>query len=174
MEEIKKLDLTAGVPAKKDPMGKLAPSSWEECIVKMVMDKKPMEYIGFQSTINLLKPCDHELLCESIPTSLKELRDLIPKGYADRIIALCQLLICIEVYRDGWKPDWDKTSVDHPVWVITNRYFGKFEVVRTYGGKGWPTQLLVFETQEKAELFLANFKYLLSRVGVNDDCMFAI
>lgn len=177
MEEIKKQDLAENgepVPARgRDPMEKLAPSSWEECLVKMVMDQKPMEYIGFQSTIEPLKPCDHGLMLEDLPKSLKEFENLVPKGYADRILALCQLLICIEVYRDGWKPDWDKIPFDKPVWLITNRYTGKFEVVKVYRWCRW-TQLLVFDTEEKARLFLENFRYLLSRVEVNDDCMFAI
>lgn len=72
------------------------PKTWEECLKEIGR----IEYIGSDSDIATLQlPSTNDNYKNSIPISLDE-----------PMLALCQLLICREVYRQGWKPDWNDNS----------------------------------------------------------------
>ena len=85
------------------------------------------------------------------------------KEQAQAILALTQLLICRDAYRNGWGPDlknmhnvavvslfsddWEAFSSDE--WAVSRDGFN---------------EIFSFATGEQAEVFLVNFKNLLEQV----------
>lgn len=76
-------------------------------------------------------------------------RNIIPVGLGKPLLALCQLLVCRDVYRQGWKPDWKKNDED--------KYCIKYQE----GGCLYEDRFLSFQSTEVRNQFLENFKDLI-------------
>lgn len=72
---------------------------------------------------------------------------------------LYQLEILRDVYRQGWKPNWDnKKEIKYS---ISRNIDGRIDVIKSI----YVPQFLSFQSQEIAELFCTNFKNLINEVG---------
>ena len=118
------------------------PKTWEECIAKI----KDLEYIHrngfinkttFEANVNLIS---------------KHIND-IPIGLGKPMLALMQLLVCREVYRQGWKPD---CSYGKTKWTIEYVDNCVLTLVCTQASK-----VLSFQSEEIRDKFLENFKELI-------------
>lgn len=117
------------------------PKTWEECIAKI----KDLEYIDSNSNI--------EEVDFNINIAFEHIND-IPIGLGKPILALCQLLVCREVYRQSWKPNW--TNANENKYCIINN-FNKIEP--TY--YSFISRVLSFQSEEVRDKFLENFKDLI-------------
>lgn len=73
------------------------PKTWEECA--NILSSGIVEYIDDHSGIISIYSSD------IIPINDK---NILPTGLGKPMLALCQLLVCREVYRQGWKPNWSE------------------------------------------------------------------
>ena len=117
------------------------PKTWEECIAKI----KDLEYIDSNSNI--------EEVDFNVNIVDEHIND-IPIGLGKPMLALMQLLVCREVYRQGWKPDWtnanenkyciinDSNKIQTPMYVFVSR-------------------VLSFQSAEIRDQFLENFRDLI-------------
>lgn len=64
-----------------------------------------------------------------------------------------QLLVCREVYRQGWKPDWEDTSVKYVIRNNDNKI--------DKGCYNSISFILSFQSREIRDEFLENFKDLI-------------
>ena len=117
------------------------PKRWEECIAKI----KDLEYISSNGDIDELD--------FNLGTVYDHIND-IPKGLGKPILALMQLLVCREVYRQGWKPDWTKASENK--YCIIN-YFNEIQPTDYC----FTDRVLSFQSAEIRNQFLENFKDLI-------------
>ena len=117
------------------------PNRWEECIAKI----KDLEYIDSNGDI--------EEVDFNFGIVYDHVND-IPKGLAKPMLALCQLLVCREVYRQGWKPDW--TNENENKYSIIND-FNKIETSINAS----INVVLSFQSAEIRDQFLKNFKELI-------------
>ena len=70
------------------------------------------------------------------------------------MLALCKLLVCREVYRQGWKPNWkDGKEIK---WTIECIEYRISSMICTYCSK-----VLSFQSEEIRDKFLENFKDLI-------------
>ncbi len=118
------------------------PSTWEECCG--LLNKG--EYINNCSQI-------HTSLLDRLLTY--DYKNRLPIGLGKPMLALCQLLICREVHRQGWKPNPNDTNlkysaVYHTIWRVV-----PYTSVNN---------VFTFQSPEIAEEFLKNFKDLLEQV----------
>lgn len=121
------------------------PKTWEECF-NIYYETHEVEYIDDSSEIVAVRYS--KILCSSYD------RNIIPKGICKPMLALMQLLVCREVYRDGWKPDWtDKSSVKYEI------YNERSEIQRCLGHT--VNTILSFQSKEVRDQFLENFKDLI-------------
>lgn len=150
MNNTKEIILPEGWEIDKIESGKIVlkesrkelPKTWEECCV--LLDRG--EYISNCSdvyTTSLDKTITHDD------------KNILPIGLGKPMLALCQLLICREVYRQGWKPNF--SNVKYCISYCNNEWKVSSLFKRT---------LLSFETYEIAEEFLKNFKDLLEQVKI--------
>lgn len=119
------------------------PKTWSECLLRYA-DMNKTEYIGSNSVIDEM---------DFILGEFGEDKNLLPVGMGKPMLAFMQLLVCREVYRDGWKPDW---ADDNPKFVIYN-FGGEINVdvsVRIAG-------VLSFQTPKVRDEFLRNFHRLI-------------
>ncbi len=72
---------------------------------------------------------------------------------AEASIALAQLSQLMQVYNNGWVPDWKYSSDKH----IIEYYEGEFKIET----RCIYSAFLAFEKEETAKLFLENFKDLI-------------
>lgn len=79
------------------------------------------------------------------------------KQQAQASIALAQLSQLREVYRDGWKPDWDTSGNNFVIQRSINEL--GVECYTSY------SYFLSFQTREIAELFLNNFRDLIEEAS---------
>lgn len=117
------------------------PKTWEECIAKI----KDLEYIGSNG--------DMYEVHFNVGTVSDHMND-IPIGLGKPMLALMRLLVCREVYRQDWKPDWtnanenkyciinDSNKIQTPMYVFVSR-------------------VLSFQSTEIRDKFLENFKDLI-------------
>lgn len=117
------------------------PKTWEECIAKI----RNLEYIGsngdvYELDFNINVVYDH-------------IND-IPKGLGKPMLALCQLLVCREVYRQGWKPNW--TNENENKYCIIN---GSNKIETTINAS--ISKVLSFQSEEIKDKFLENFNDLI-------------
>ena len=89
----------------------------------------------------------------NIPTEIINRNVFATKEQVHASIALAQLSQLREVYRNGWKPDWDdpksrKYVIDQEFDIDFNIYYKRF---------------LSFQSKEIAILFLANFRDLIEK-----------
>lgn len=115
------------------------PKTWEECIAKI----RDLEYIDrnciYKSTFTAETASNHI--------------NNIPIGLGKPMLALCQLLVCREVYRQGWKPNlydgktkWTIECIDYSVLSTTCTHVSK---------------VLSFQSAEIRDEFLENFRDLI-------------
>lgn len=116
------------------------PKTWEECIAKI----RDLEYID--------RNCIYKATF-SAETASNHINN-IPIGLGKPMLALCKLLVCREVYRQGWKPDWTK-GTENKYCIINN--FNKIEP--TY--YSFVGRVLSFQSAEIRDEFLENFKDLI-------------
>ena len=124
------------------------PKTWEECIVKI----KDLEYIDTNGNIDDTNG-DIEEVHFNVGAASNHIND-IPKGLGKPMLALMQLLVCREVYRQGWKPNWR----DHKTkkWVIEdiNDNITSMAYMQT-------SKVLSFQSEEIRDEFLENFRDLI-------------
>lgn len=116
------------------------PKTWGECIAKI----RDLEYID--------RNCIYKATL-SAETASNHINN-IPIGLGKPMLALMQLLVCREVYRQGWKPDWTK-GTENKYCIINN--FNKIEP--TY--YSFVGRVLSFQSEEVRDKFLENFKDLI-------------
>ena len=81
-------------------------------------------------------------------------KNTLPKGLGKPMLATCQLLLLRDIYRQGWKPDWNDGNQDkfcifldkERLKTTNNLYF---------------TEIFTFQDAQTRDLFLDNFKPLL-------------
>lgn len=151
MNNTKEIVLPEGWEVDKIENGKIIlkeskkelPNTWEECCG--LFNKG--EYINNCSQI-------HTTLLDRLLTC--DYKNRLPVGLGKPMLALCQLLICREVYRQGWEPDWKDSNLKYGI-----RYCrGEIEI----GEYMYQAKVFSFETKEIAEEFLKNFRDLLEQV----------
>ena len=116
------------------------PKTWEECIAKI----KDLEYISGNGNIK-------EAHFNVGPASA-HIND-IPIGLGKPMLALCQLLVCREVYRQGWKPNWSDDKIKYCIERVENCF-----IKETYT---LVTKVLSFQSAEIRDEFLENFRDLI-------------
>lgn len=116
------------------------PKTWEECIAKI----KDLEYINSKGDIDEVD--------FNVGVVSEHIND-IPIGLGKPMLALMQLLVCREVYRQGWKPDWSDCKSK---WVIEcfNDNITRITYIKT-------PKILSFQSAEIRDQFLENFKDLI-------------
>lgn len=116
------------------------PKTWEECY----------KLLGIGEFIN-----DFCYICGYTcnEAGAKE-KNILPTGLGKPMLALCQLLVCREVYRQGWKPDW--TNANENKYCIANE-LNKIKDVHAI----FIPKVLSFQSEEIRDLFLKNFKSLI-------------
>lgn len=118
------------------------PKTWQECY--KLLNKG--EYIDRNSTIESgLFPLNLEPTCDE--------RNTLPVGFAKPILALMQLLVCREVYRDGWKPNWKDCTKKLCICYIHDQI--------TTSTDTYINSILSFQSEEIRDKFLENFKDLI-------------
>lgn len=118
------------------------PKTWEECY--KLLNKG--EYIDRNSTIESgLFPLNLEPTCDE--------RNTLPVGFAKPMLALMQLLVCREVYRDGWKPDWKNRTNNPCICYIHDQITPSYTTCTN--------SILSFQSREIRDKFLENFKNLI-------------
>lgn len=117
------------------------PKIWEECIAKI----KDLECIDSNGDIDEVD--------FNFGIVYHHVND-IPKGLGKPMLALCQLLVCREVYRQGWKPDW--TNGDENKYCIIN-YFNEIQSTDYC----FTDRVLSFQSAEIRDKFLENFRDLI-------------
>ena len=117
------------------------PKTWEECIAKI----RDLECIDRNSCIDTATFSDD--------VASKHIND-IPIGLGKPMLALCQLLVCREVYRQGWKPDWTK-GTENKYCIINN--FNEIQPTNYC----FVDRVLSFQSAEIRDQFLENFKDLI-------------
>lgn len=116
------------------------PKTWEECIAKI----RDLEYID--------RNCIYKATF-SAETASNHINN-IPIGLGKPMLALCQLLVCREVYRQGWKPNW--TNANKNKYCIINDS-NKIETSINAS----ISRVLSFQSAEIRDQFLENFKDLI-------------
>lgn len=149
MNNTKEIVLPEGWEVDKIENGKIVlkesnkelPKTWEECCKLL----KKVEFINGYSDIQTK---------QSIMPISEINRNDLPIGLGESMLALCQLLICREVYRQGWKPDWeDKTDKYCIVF-----WEGNLRIVQSR-----IAYIFAFRSKKVAEEFLKNFEPLLKQ-----------
>lgn len=116
------------------------PKTWKECYKQLGRG----EYISSVCSIGditLTSPCE-------------ERRNILPISLGKPMLALMQLLICREVYRQGWKPNWEDN--------ISNKYcIEGFKNGTRSILYGYIHRILSFQSEEVRDLFLENFHDLI-------------
>ena len=117
------------------------PKTWEECIAKI----KDLEYIDTKSNI--------EEVYSSSNMVTYHIND-IPVGLGKPILALMQLLVCREVYRQGWKPNWkDNNEIKYCIERFRDCFIKEtYTLIAT---------VLSFQSAEIRDQFLENFRDLI-------------
>ena len=115
------------------------PKTWEGC-AKIIRGAENISVYGRISEFESI----------GIATSSKS---FIPKGLGKPMLALMQLLVCREVYRQGWKPDWDDSTNKYCI-IIT------YNIPTKYIAKNY-NRILSFQSEEVRDEFLENFKDLI-------------
>ena len=117
------------------------PKTWEECIAKI----KDLECIDSNGDIDEVD--------FNVGIVTNHIND-IPIGLGKPMLALCQLLVCREVYRQGWKPNWkDDKEIKYCIERVEN-YITKETYELT-------SKVLSFQSAEIRDEFLENFRDLI-------------
>lgn len=116
------------------------PKTWEECYKALGKG----EFICDDSTIIEINRCINPE---------ERVKKVLPTKLGKSMLALCQLLICREVYRQGWKPDYNNDDDKYCINTIENKIY-----VTVYRRTN---RILSFQTEEIVNEFLKNFKDLI-------------
>ena len=120
------------------------PKTWKECIAKI----RDLECIDRNSCIDTATFSDD--------VASKHIND-IPIGLGKPMLALCQLLVCREVYRQGWKPDWkDDKEIKYCIVNVLNNIKPSNSTFNAVFNK-----VLSFQSAEIRDEFLENFRDLI-------------
>ena len=116
------------------------PKTWEECCEL----RGEGEYINNESII-----CNYTPHCGASKAN----ENILPTGLGKPMLALMQLLVCREVYRQGWKPNWSDYKTK---WVIeyVNDNITSMAYMQT-------SKVLSFQSEEIRDEFLENFRGLI-------------
>lgn len=115
------------------------PKTWEECYKQLGVG----EYISSVCSI-----------CDIVLTSpCKERRNILPIGLGKPMLALMQLLICRQVYWQGFKPNWKDDSYKYIIEYSFNDLQKNF-----YCNK---SSVLSFQSEEVRDKFFNNFRDLI-------------
>lgn len=117
------------------------PKTWEECC----------ELLGEGEYIN-----NESIICNYTPHcgASKANENILPTDLGKPMLALCQLLVCREVYRQGWKPDWTSGN-ENKYCIIKN-----FNEIQPTNYR-CVDRLLSFQSAEIRDKFLENFRDLI-------------
>lgn len=126
---------------KKEPHKEELPKTWEDCILQVC----DTEYIDDNSTI---QEGGGYCCCEEY--AKKE----IPAGLGKPLLALCQLLVCRDVYRGGWKPDYDDDEEYKYAIKIEHGRINTVTYINTQ-------QVFSFQSEEICDQFIKNFRDLI-------------
>ena len=120
---------------------KYLPKTWKECIAKI----RDLECIDRNSCIDTATFSDD--------VASNHIND-IPIGLGKPMLALCQLLVCREVYRQGWKPNWkDDNEIKYCIERVENCITKEtYTLMAT---------VLSFQSEEIRDKFLENFRDLI-------------
>lgn len=122
------------------------PTTWEECIASYSKNYYKLEYISSYSEISIIDRIKN--------SDIKDInKNLIPQGLGKPLLAFMQLLICREVYRNGWKPDWKSKSTKYTITC----YCSKIKKSVDYSCNS----ILSFQHREIRDRFYKNFKNLI-------------
>ena len=120
---------------------------------------------GCQETKKALETLFPDQFEKKLPESWEEHRDMngIPSllnvgvrvKYFDAFKALKKLIELRDVYNDGWEPDW--RNIDQIKWCIV--YDGGLANANMFYTS--QSNVLAFETREKRDKFLENFRGLI-------------
>ena len=125
------------------------PKTWEECCELLGEG----EYINNESII-----CNYTLHCGASKAN----ENILPTGLGKPMLALMQLLVCREVYRQGWKPDW--TDANENKYCIVN-VLDKIKPSNSTFNAVF-NKVLSFQSAEIRDKFLENFKDLIEETKV--------
>lgn len=117
------------------------PKTWEECYIKLGMGEYISNLSEIIENIDLVK-------------SYKSNKNMLPVGLGKPIIALIQLLICREVYRQGWKPDWNNNENKYCI-----KYYNTTNIICTI--RTYCSCILSFQSEKIRNQFLENFYDLI-------------
>lgn len=120
------------------------PKTWEECINRL----ENCEYIDTDCNIDIIS--GRMDVHKNVSSKYK---DCLPIGIGKAILALDQLLVCREVYRQGWKPDWTDDTYKYCI------YYEENEITIRCNKR--VSIMLSFETKEITKKFLENFRDLI-------------
>lgn len=134
-----KIDKVEGNEIILKEIKKELPKTWEEC-AKIISRVENISVYGIISEFESI----------GIATSSKA---FIPKGLGKPMLALCQLLVCREIYRQGWKPDWDDDTAKYCITITYNA--PTKHIAHNYN------RTLSFQSEEVRDEFLENFEDLI-------------
>lgn len=117
------------------------PKTWEECIAKI----KDLEYIDTNGNI--------EKVDFNVNMVTDHIND-IPIGLGKPMLALCKLLVCREIYRQGWKPNWYDCKTKKWTIECVNYNITSMTYMQT-------SKVLSFQSEEIRDQFLENFRDLI-------------
>lgn len=117
--------------------------TWEECL-HIYRKSHGGEYIKANSEIEIVMHASSHSLCD---------RNILPNGMGKPMLALMQLLICREVYRNGWKPDWTDNEDKYVIECDDNRVIKEYYISTS--------RILSFQSEEARNEFYKNFKDLI-------------
>lgn len=117
------------------------PKTWEECY----------ELLGEGEFIN-----NESIICNYIPhcAASKANENILPTGLGKPMLALMQLLVCREIYRQGWKPNWYDSKTKKWVIEYVNNNIASMTYMQT-------SKVLSFQSAEIRDQFLENFRDLI-------------
>lgn len=147
--ETKEIVLPEGWEVDKIENGKIVlkeikkelPKTWMECCETLGKG----EYITNNS-------CILPIQFNSDFNNVRE-ANMLPVGFGEPILALCKLLVCRDVYRQGWKPNWNDNKDKFCIKELYNR-------INKCTWTSYP-QILSFQSREVRDQFLENFRDLI-------------
>lgn len=117
------------------------PKTWEECA--SILGRRVCERIDDIGNIEPVYESSLWAVC----------KNLLPLKLGNPMLALCQLLVCREIYRQGWKPDWGSSENKYCIGASSNKIYNSISISCNY--------ILSFQSKEIRDKFLENFKDLI-------------
>lgn len=121
------------------------PKTWKECYFKFGEGKYTSRHCDIGQEVQ--STSSEKENQKMFPTVI------LPEVLDKPMLALMQLIICREVYRNGWKPDWSNSSKKYCIGITYNDITKHI----TYNHN----KILSFQSEEVRDKFLANFEDLI-------------